>query len=32
MNAKVEIRPVMTLKDLAKAGPSIEKAVKKYGA
>jgi len=31
-NAKVEIRPVMTPKDLAKAGPSIEKAVKKYGA
>ena len=31
-NAKVEIHPVMTPKDLAKAGPSIEKAVKKYGA
>ncbi len=29
-NAKVEVHPVMTPKDLAKAGPSIAKAVKKY--
>ena len=31
-NAKIELHPVMTPEDLAKAGPSIEKAVKKYGA
>jgi hypothetical protein len=30
-NAKVSLRPVMTPQDLAKAGPSIGKAVKKYG-
>jgi hypothetical protein len=30
-NAKVSIRPVMTPQDLAKAGPSIAKAVKQYG-
>ena len=30
-NAKVSLRPVMTPKDLGKAGPSIGKAVKKYG-
>jgi hypothetical protein len=30
-NAKVSIRPVMTPEDLAKAGPSITKAVKKWG-
>lgn len=30
-NAKVSIRPVMTPEDLAKAGPSIGKAVKKWG-
>ena len=28
--ASVEIHPVMTAKDLAKAGPFIEQAVKKY--
>jgi hypothetical protein len=31
-NAKVEIRPVMTPEDLAKAAPAIEKAAQKYGA
>lgn len=31
-NARVECRPVMTPEDLAKAGPAIEKAAKKYGA
>ena len=30
-NAKVELFPVMRPEDLAKAGPSIEAAVKKYG-
>jgi hypothetical protein len=30
-NAKLTVRPAMTLQDLAKAGPSIEKAVKQYG-
>ena len=30
LNAGVEIHPVMTLEDLAKAGPGIEAAVKKY--
>jgi hypothetical protein len=31
-HATVEVTPVMTVEDLAKAGPAIEKAVKKYGA
>ena len=30
-NAKVSFRPVMNPQDLAKAGPSIAKAVKQYG-
>jgi hypothetical protein len=30
-NASVEVTPAMTIADLAKAGPSIEKAVRKYG-
>jgi hypothetical protein len=30
-NAKVEFLPAMRPEDLAKAGPSIEAAVKKYG-
>lgn len=30
-NAKVSFRPVMNPQDLAKAGPSIEKAAKKFG-
>jgi hypothetical protein len=30
-NAKVSLRPVMNPQDLAKAGPSIGKAGKKYG-
>ena len=30
-NAAVEIHPVMVPEDLAKAGPAIERAVKKYG-
>jgi hypothetical protein len=30
-NAKVSIRPVMSPQDLAKAGPSISKAAKRYG-
>jgi hypothetical protein len=30
-NAKVSFRPVMSPQDLAKAGPSIAKAVKQYG-
>ena len=29
-NAAVEIHPAMTMADLAKAGPGIEAAVKKY--
>jgi hypothetical protein len=29
-NASIEIQPVMTPADLAKAGPAIEAAVKKY--
>jgi hypothetical protein len=29
--AKISLRPVMTPQDLAKAGPSIDKAAKKYG-
>ena len=31
-NAAVSLRPVMTPQDLAKAGPSIGKAAKRYGA
>ena len=31
-NAGIEIQPVMTPQDLAKAGPGIEQAVKKYGS
>jgi hypothetical protein len=31
-NASVEVTPAMTIADLAKAGPSIERAVRKYGA
>ena len=30
-NAKVEIKPVMVADDLAKAGPGIEDAVRRYG-
>jgi len=30
-NAKVSLRPIMNPQDLAKAGPSIGKAVKQYG-
>jgi len=30
-NASIEIQPVMIPKDLAKAGPAIDRAVKKYG-
>lgn len=30
-NATVEATPAMNVQDLAKAGPSIERAVKKYG-
>jgi hypothetical protein len=30
-NASVEFTPVMTAEDLAKAGPAIEQAVRKYG-
>ena len=32
LNAKVEFLPVMTLEDLAKAGPGIAAAVKKWGS
>jgi len=31
-NANVEVTPAMTAQDLAKAAPSIEKIVKKFGA
>ena len=31
MNAEINIYPVMTLEDLAKAGPAIEAAFKKWG-
>jgi hypothetical protein len=31
-DADVEVTPAMTIADLAKAGPAIEKAVRKYGA
>jgi CRISPR/Cas system endoribonuclease Cas6 (RAMP superfamily) len=31
-HATVEVTPVMTPDDLAKAGPAIEKAAKKYGS
>jgi hypothetical protein len=31
-NADVEVTPAMTAADLAKAGPAIEKIVRKYGA
>ena len=30
-NAKITLRPAMTLQDLASAGPGIERAVKAYG-
>ena len=30
-NASIEARPAMVAEDLAKAGPDIERAVKKYG-
>jgi len=30
--ASVEVTPAMTARDLANAGPAIERAVKKYGA
>jgi hypothetical protein len=30
-NAKISIRPVMTVQDLAAAGPSISKAVQDFG-
>ena len=29
-NAEIELHPVMVPQDLAKAGPAIEQAVKKY--
>jgi hypothetical protein len=32
LNAKVEFIPVMTPEDLAKAGPSITAAAKKWGS
>ena len=31
LNASIELHPVMVPADLAKAGPKIEEAVKKYG-
>lgn len=31
LNASIEMQPVMTPADLAKAGPAIEQAVKNYG-
>jgi hypothetical protein len=30
-NAQITLRPAMTVQDLEKAGPSIEKAVKEFG-
>ena len=30
-NARVTARPAMILEDLAKAGPAIDRAIKKYG-
>jgi hypothetical protein len=30
-NATIEAQPAMVAEDLAKAGPDIERAVKKYG-
>jgi hypothetical protein len=30
-NARVTLRPAMTIEDLAKAGPAIERALKNYG-
>ncbi|MBZ5641563.1 MAG: hypothetical protein LAO19_02280 [Acidobacteriia bacterium] len=30
-NAKITVRPAMSLQDLAAAGPGIERAVKSYG-
>jgi hypothetical protein len=30
-NTQLTVRPAMTLQDLAKGGPAIEKAVKQYG-
>jgi hypothetical protein len=30
-NAEIEMKPVMALEDLAKAGPDIDEAAKKYG-
>jgi hypothetical protein len=30
-NASIEVQPVMVPKDLVKAGPAIDRAVKKYG-
>ena len=31
LNARVEIKPVMVADDLAKAGPAIEDAVRRFG-
>lgn len=31
LGASIELVPVMTIEDLKKAGPAIEKAAKKYG-
>ena len=31
LGAKVEFRPAMVLKDMKKAGPGFESAIKKYG-
>ena len=30
-NARVSLRPIMSAQDLAKAGPSIDEAAKRYG-
>ena len=30
-NARLTVRPAMTIEDLAKAGPAIERAIKNYG-